>query len=97
MQEILSERQAAITRISQIVDELIQGNTLYQEKLNKNEVMKSFAKLVDKFSPQFVINLDDKELTERIDRVMIVDAIAGTLNDLTPEQIKMYDEAVEGK
>jgi hypothetical protein len=97
MQEILSERQVAIARILEIVVQLIQSNTLYQEKLNIDEVMENFIELVDKYSPQFVSSLNDKDLTKRIDRILITDAIAGTLNDLTPEQIKMYDEAVEGK
>ncbi|BAZ16083.1 hypothetical protein NIES4071_79580 [Calothrix sp. NIES-4071] len=29
--------------------------------------------------------------------LLTVEAVSGTLNDLTPEQIKIFDEAVEGK
>jgi hypothetical protein len=39
MQEVYGEREAAITRISKIVDNLIKANTLYQERLDKQEII----------------------------------------------------------
>ncbi len=41
--------------------------------------------------------IDESELTRRIRKIMTFHAVAGTLNDLTPEQIKIFDEAVEGR
>jgi len=41
--------------------------------------------------------IEDEDLTHRIDRILVTDAVSGTLNDLTPEQMKMFDEAVEGR
>ncbi|MEH2312579.1 MAG: hypothetical protein V7K35_14505 [Nostoc sp.] len=41
--------------------------------------------------------ITEHELTRRIDKILVLEAVSGTLNDLTPEQIKMYDEAVKRK
>jgi hypothetical protein len=97
MQEIARERDIAIARLSKIVDKLIQGNSLYQEKLEKQEIIQHLVNLLDKFSPEFINALSDGELTNRIDSILVIEAVSGTLNDLTPEQIEMFDAAVERK
>ncbi|MGV0101820.1 hypothetical protein NSTC731_01138 [Nostoc sp. DSM 114167] len=32
---------------------------------------------------------------DRIDSILVIEAVSGTLNDLTPEQIEMFDAAVK--
>ncbi len=49
------------------------------------------------FSPDELQAIADDDLANRIKNILIVESVAGTLNDLTPEQIRMYDEAVEGR
>ncbi|MCW5317022.1 hypothetical protein GTQ43_25340 [Nostoc sp. KVJ3] len=95
MQEIARERDIAIARLSKIVDKLIQGNSLYQERLDKQEIIQHLVNLLDKFPPEFINALSDGELTDRIDSILVIEAVSGTLNDLTPEQIEMFDAAVE--
>ncbi len=95
MQEIARERDIAIARLSKIVDNLIQGNSLYQERVDKQEIIQHLVNLLDKFSPEFINALSDGELTDRIDSILVIEAVSGTLNDLTPEQIEMFDAAVE--
>ncbi|WP_442946733.1 hypothetical protein [Nostoc sp. NZL] len=41
--------------------------------------------------------IKDDDLTDRIDSILILEAVSGTLNDLTPEQIAIFDAAVEGR
>ncbi len=41
--------------------------------------------------------ITDNQLTDRIDSILVLEAVSGTLNDLTPEEIKIFDEVVEGK
>ncbi|MBP0010177.1 MULTISPECIES: hypothetical protein [unclassified Roseofilum] len=41
--------------------------------------------------------VDESELTERVERIMVTESVAGTLNDLTPEQMAIFDAAVEGR
>lgn len=96
MQEVSRERDLAIARISGIVDHLIQGKSLYEERLDKQEVMQLLARLLDKFSPEFIKAIPDDELIARIDSILVIEAVSGTLNDLTPEQIDIFDSSVKG-
>jgi hypothetical protein len=41
--------------------------------------------------------IKDDDLIDRIDSILILEAVSGTFNDLTPEQVAVFDEAVEGK
>ncbi len=89
-------KDAVLARISPIVDNLMQSESLFQ-KLDKDELLEIFATLLDKVSPEDIMSLDEAELSRRVDGVMTVEATAGILNDLTPEQMEMYDAAVEGR
>lgn len=95
MQEVLGKRDIAIARLSKIVDKLIQGNSLYQERLDRHEIIQHLVNLLDKFSPEFINALSDGELTDRIDSILVIEAVSGTLNDLTAKQIEMFDAAVK--
>lgn len=95
MQEVYGEREVAITRISKIVDNLIGGNSLYQERLDKQEIIQHLVSLLDKFSPDLIKAISDNELVNRIDSILVVEAVSGTLNNLTPEQMEMFDAAVK--
>ena len=97
MQEVFSYHQELINRISPIVENLFQGNSLYQVKLNQREMTQMLVELFGKFSPEEMSEIKDDDLTDRIDSILVLEAVSGTLNDLTPEQIKMYDEAVKKK
>ncbi|MBN3880388.1 MULTISPECIES: hypothetical protein [unclassified Nostoc] len=95
MQEVSGKRELAIARLSKTVDKLIQDNSLYQERLDKQEIIQHLVNLLDKFSPEFINALSEGELTDRIDSILVIEAVSGTLNDLTPEQIEMFDAAVK--
>lgn len=97
MQEISEERDALLSRISTIVDKLIQSKNLFQ-RLNRSEMIKLLLTLVkENLSTEQLRAIDDDELTHRIKTVMVIEAVAGTLNDLTPEQMEIFDAAVEGR
>lgn len=97
MYEVSQEKDVFLVRISQIVDNLIDNNSFYQEKLDKNEMVPDLVDLFKQFSLEEFITIDDDDLTHRIDNILTLEAVSGTLNDLTPEQMKMFDEAVEGR
>lgn len=97
MQEVSSYHQELTNRISPIVDNLFKRNSLYLVKLKKWEMIEMLVDLFGKFSPEEMRAIKDDDLTRRIDSILVLEAISGTLNDLTPEQIKMYDEAVKRK
>ena len=97
MQEVSSYHQELTNRISPIVDNLFKSNSLYLVKLKKWEMIEMLVDLFGKFSPEEMRAIKDDDLTRRIDSILVLEAVSGTLNDLTPEQIEMYDEAVKRK
>jgi hypothetical protein len=97
MQEVFSYHQELINRISPIVKNLFQGNSLYQVKLNQREMIQMLVELFGKFSPEEMSEIKDDDLTDRIDSILVLEAVSGTLNDLTPEQIATFDATVEGR
>ena len=98
MSQIIEKKDLIIARISRIVENLKQADSLFEEKLNADEMVKVlFALVTDNFTTEQFNNLSDAELTRRFRKVMITEAVAGTLNDLTPEQIALFDQMVKRK
>jgi len=97
MQEVTSYHQELLNRISPIVEKLFKSNSLYLVKLKKQEMMKRLIELFGKFTPEEMKIIQDEELTHRIDKILVFEAVSGTLNDLTPQQMTIFDESVEGK
>ncbi|MBW4613822.1 MAG: hypothetical protein KME21_11195 [Desmonostoc vinosum HA7617-LM4] len=96
MQEVSNYTQELTNRLSPIVKNLFKGSSLYTVRLNKQERIKHLVNLFGKFLPEEFRAISDDELTRRIDKLLVLEAVSGTLNDLTPEQIKIFDEAVKG-
>ncbi len=97
MQEVKKENPELINRIAPIVEKLIKGNSLYQVKLKRDEMVKMLVDLFSSFSEEEFKAIPENELIRRIQKLLTLEAVSGTLNDLTPEQIAIYDEAVEGR
>ncbi len=97
MTQIYTTKDTVINRISDIVDRLMQSEYLFQERLDKDEVMQVFSNLLERVSPDKLLYLEDDELTARVDRIMVIEAVSGTLNQLTTEQMDIFDAAVEGR
>ncbi|WP_374821193.1 hypothetical protein [Aerosakkonema sp. BLCC-F183] len=94
----ISDRQSAVlSRISDIVDRIMQSRPVYQEELNKNEVMEKFATLLNKIFPEQLMELDDENLTKRVKGVMSVELMTHLLDGLTPENVETFNTAVEGR
>ncbi|MEC4885022.1 MAG: hypothetical protein SAL70_27430 [Scytonema sp. PMC 1070.18] len=95
MQEVFEEKEILLSHICQIVKKLIQGNNLYQERLNTDEMIQLMVNLFNRFSTEELKAITNDDLVKRIDSILVLEAVSGTLNDLTPEQIEMYEESVE--
>ncbi len=96
MQEVSNYNQELIDRISPIVERLFKSNSLYMVRLKKMEILEMLVELFGQFTPEEMRAIPENELTRRITKLLTLEAVSGTLNDLTPEQIKIFDEAVEG-
>ena len=78
-------------RMSKIVDKLAEQE--HFKKVDKSSLMQRLAILAGKY-PE-VISLTNDELAQRIERIMVIELVAGMLQDLTPEEMKSFDEAVK--
>ena len=95
---ISTAKEAALSRISGIVEELTKSDSLYREELDKTELMQIFSDLLERVvEPEEIISLDVDSLTKRVRGIMAVELVSGMLDDLTPEQMEMFDAAVEGR
>jgi len=83
--------------LSAMVKDLMQSKSLFQEKLDGNDMVQLITRRFQRFAPEELLSLDDRELSRRISSVMTIEATAGLLNDLTPEEMERFDEAVEGR
>jgi hypothetical protein len=98
MQEELIDYQQELTeRISHVVDKLFRGSSFYMVKLDQYEMTEMLIELFSRFSPEEMRTIKEHDLTRRIDKILVLEAVAGTLNDLTPEEIAIFDAAVAGK
>ncbi len=97
MAKISVNKEIAIDRISTIVETLLKSKILFQ-KFKKAEMIELFSNLMLKNrSPEQLMDMSNDQLTSIINDIMVVEAVSGTLNDLTPEEMKIFDAAVEGK
>lgn len=97
MQSVSSHTQELYNTITPIVEKLFQGSSLYTVKLKKQEMIDMLVELFSKFTPEEMKAIPECDLIRRIRKILTVEAVSGTLSDLTPEQIQMFDEAVEGR
>jgi predicted DNA binding protein len=87
--------QSNSQKLTEIVQTLIDNNTLYQENLDKQEMIKVINRT---FVPAAVPDLEsisEEELTKRIKSILSLHLVSGMLNDLTPEQMRLFDESVK--
>ncbi|NER02204.1 MAG: hypothetical protein F6K17_05930 [Okeania sp. SIO3C4] len=90
------DKNTAIQRISETIDQVIEIKSIYQE-LDKNQLIETFSTLLDRVSPQMVISLDNERLTNKVRGVMSIELLSTIFDDFTPEQIEMFNAVVEGR
>jgi len=87
-----------IQRIEQVVTILMEEHPFFKEELD-------YAEMVDDLAQVFQENLTieefnkmpEQELKKRCSGIMVTEAVAGTLNELSPEQLAIFDEAIKRK
>ena len=89
--------QELTNRISPIVEKLFEGSSFYIMRLKKPEMVEYMVSLFKNFSPEEFKDILDSELRRRILKLLTLEAVAGTLNDLTLDQMSIFDEFVLGE
>ncbi|NEQ64535.1 MAG: hypothetical protein F6K21_03335 [Symploca sp. SIO2D2] len=98
MKKLPVEQEQLIKRVSEIVDKLMPHQKIFQERLERGIIIELLINLFQKiFTSEEISDLNNQDLTSRIEKIMILEAVSGTLNELTPAQIEVFDTVVEGR
>lgn len=84
------------TRISDLVTQEIAKNTIYQESLITTEMIN----LIYRLFTENLVNIEeisDDNLSKRIDNILATHSLVGLLDDLSPEELQIFEESVRGK
>ena len=93
-----SLKNTALNRISKIVDQTFEESEVYREEINKGEFMQHIGKQFNNgLSPEKVISISSERLTRIVRQHMAYELLGTLLNGLTPEEIQIFNEAVEGR
>ena len=87
--------QSNYQKLPEIVKTLIDNNPLYQENLDKQAMIANINRTFEPVAVPDVNSISQEELTKRIKRILSLHLVSGMLNDLTPEQMRIFDESVK--
>jgi adenylosuccinate synthase len=79
--------------ISNIIEEIISKEDGFKE-IDKRRLLNSILEILDGFTVE-QLKIPRSELVRRIRKVIAVESVFGILNELSPEQIKDFDEIVK--
>ena len=93
-----SPKNAALNRISKIVDQVFEEREVYREEIDKAQFMQYLAgRMENSLSPEKVISISEERLTRIVRQHMAIELLSGLLSDFTPEEMAIFDAAVEGR
>ncbi|GGA44199.1 hypothetical protein [Okeania sp. KiyG1] len=61
MTQASTEKNTVLKRISETIDQAMENDSIYQE-LDRDELIETFSKLLDRVSPQILLPLNDERL-----------------------------------
>lgn len=87
--------QSNYQKLPEIVKTLIDNNPLYQENLDIQAMIANINRTFDPIAVPDVNSISEEKLTKRIKRILSLHLVSGMLNDLSPEQMRIFDESVK--
>ena len=96
MTQTCMEKNIVLERISEMIYQVMKSKSIYQE-LDRDELIKTFSKILDRVSPQILLPLNDERLKKGVRRVMATELLSTILDDFIPEEKEMFHAAVEGR
>ena len=98
MEQVALGKEAVVNRITTIVETLISSKPPLQEKLEPAKTIQMLSDLMlANSSPEDIMTMPVERLSKILQNVMTIEATAGMLNDLTPDQMAIFDAAVMGR
>ena len=91
-------KNTALNRILTVVDQVFRESEIFNEEVDKAQFMRHFSNRIENgLAPRELIAITEEELTRWVRQYMAIDVLSGLLSDLTPEEMKIFDAAVEGR
>jgi len=84
--------ESLVQRISRIVGALMDRSPVLRQ-VDKAKTMESLSGLLETLPAGQLASVSDSELTERIEKIMLVEAVSGLLNELSPAERECFDVA----
>ncbi|MBN8562362.1 MULTISPECIES: hypothetical protein [unclassified Leptolyngbya] len=88
-------KQVVEHRITQIIDQLQKAHPFLQDLDRTQQIREHTDELLELWQPQQILEIPQEELVSIVQDIMVMNSVAGMLNDLTPAQMQMFDEAVK--
>ncbi|BAS58402.1 hypothetical protein Q2T42_28445 [Leptolyngbya boryana CZ1] len=88
-------KQVVEHRITQIIDQLQKDHPFLQDLDRTQQIREHTDELLELWQPQQILEIPQEELVSIVQDIMVMNSVAGMLNDLTPAQMQMFDEAVK--
>lgn len=99
MEKVFALSNKDVARLSSKIEKLMPSDRLFEERLDKDKMISiaiaMFASEIPEDKRQPLETINDEDLENILSDVMVIEAISGTLNDLTPEQIATFDRVVQ--
>jgi len=95
-QDFIPKKEIYRIRIAKTVDNVMKEDDVFREELNRDKIIEFLIGIMQKFSVEDFLGIDDAELKKRIDRMMALNMLSKLLDDFTPEQKRIFNEAVRG-
>lgn len=91
----VTNQQTNSQKLTQIVETLIDNNPLYQENLDRQEMILMINRDFNPVKIPDLNSISEEELTKRIKSILSLHLVSGMLNDFTPEEMQLFDQAVK--
>lgn len=92
---VQTEQDIYVSRISKVVDEWITKKLVYRKGLNRRKTIEHLTTVMKRFSLDEFLAIDDDDFKQRIKKLMTNQLAGGMLSDLTPEEMRRFDEAIK--
>jgi hypothetical protein len=97
IESMIPAKEVYRIRVEKSVDRLLKESEVFQEELNREQVIESLTDKMQRFSPREFLMIDDEDLKGRIGRLIALDLLSKIGDSFTPEQKRIFNEAVNGR
>ncbi len=93
-----SLKTEALRRISKLTDKELEASEVFRRLIDKIEFLDIWSEQMEgNVTPEELLSISEEELTRRIGQMMAGEAMGTLLDGLTPEEIEIFNAAVEGR